>query len=101
MNIIRCDREFETNHIDETLRAWGHKLTLLPEGIGEDALCVAMAECDLLLMCYTLITSTVITSAPRLRGIVKYGVGIDAIDIPTALSEGSQWSTSRPTLRKP
>jgi D-3-phosphoglycerate dehydrogenase len=35
-------------------------------------------------MCYTPITAGVIASAARLKGIVKYGVGIDAIDIPAA-----------------
>ena len=88
MKIIRCDRELETPHIDRTLRNWGHDLTLLPEGISEDELCVAMSDCELLLMCYTPITTRVIASAPRLRGIVKYGVGIDAIDIPAAHARG-------------
>ena len=88
MNIVRCDRELETNYVDDTLRGWGHALTLLPDGIGEDELCKALAECDLLLMCYTPITSRVIAGAPRLKGIVKYGVGIDAIDIRTAHARG-------------
>jgi len=88
MKIIRCDRELETPHIDETLRYWGHELTLMPESIDEDELCAAMDECELLLVCYTPITSRVIASAPRLRGIVKYGVGIDAIDIPAAHARG-------------
>jgi len=88
MNIIRCDSELETPHIDRTLRKWGHGLTLMPESISEEQLSAAMAQCELLLMCYTPITSRVIASAPRLRGIVKYGVGIDAIDIPTAHARG-------------
>jgi D-3-phosphoglycerate dehydrogenase len=88
MKIIRCDRELETPRIDRTLRDWGHELTLLPESINEDELCVAMAKCELLLMCYTPITSRVIASTPHLRGIVKYGVGIDAIDIPAAHERG-------------
>ena len=88
MNVIRCDRELETPRIDAALRDWGHQLTLLPEGVGEDELCVAIADCDLLLMCYTPITARVLAAAPRLKGIVKYGVGIDAIDIPAAHSRG-------------
>ena len=88
MKIIRCDRELETPHIDHTLEDWGHELTLMPDNISEDQLCSAMAECELLLMCYTPITSRVIASAPRLKGIVKYGVGIDAIDIPAAHARG-------------
>jgi len=88
MKIIRCDRELETPRIDHTLKGWGHELVLMPDGITEDALCSAMTECELLLMCYTPITSRVIASAPRLKGIVKYGVGIDAIDIPAAHARG-------------
>ena len=88
MKIIRCDRELETPHIDRTIRDWGHELTLIPGNINEDELCITMTDCELLLMCYTPITSRVIASAPRLRGIVKYGVGIDAIDIPAAHERG-------------
>ena len=88
MNIVRCDRELETPTVDDTLRAWGHALTLLPDGVAEDELCKALAECDLLLMCYTPITARVIAAAPRLKGIVKYGVGIDAIDIRAAHARG-------------
>ena len=39
-------------------------------------------------MCYTPVTARVIDSAPRLKGIVKYGVGIDAIDIEAAKRRG-------------
>ncbi len=88
MKIIRTDRELETPHVDATLRGRGHELVLLPDGIAEDALIAAIAEADLLLMCYTPVTARVIASAPRLKGIVKYGVGIDAIDIPAARARG-------------
>lgn len=88
VNIVRCDRELETPIVDDTLRAWGHVLTLLPDAVSENELCAALADCDLLLMCYTPITARVVNAAPRLKGIVKYGVGIDAIDIPAAHARG-------------
>jgi D-3-phosphoglycerate dehydrogenase len=88
MKIVRTDRELETPHIDATLRAAGHDLVLLPDGIPEDALIEAVRDADLILMCYTPITARVIAAAPRLKGIVKYGVGIDAIDIPAARARG-------------
>lgn len=88
MKIIRTDRELQTPLIDETLRLLGHELLLLHEGIDEEELCGEVADCELLLMCYTPVTARVIQSAPKLKGIVKYGVGIDAIDIPTAHSRG-------------
>jgi len=57
---------------------------LLPDGVAEADLARAVADADLLLMCYTPVTRRVIEGATRLRGIVKYGVGIDAIDIEAA-----------------
>ena len=85
MKAVRTDRELECPGIDAGLRARGVELVTLPDGISEDALCAAVADADLLLMCYTPVTRRVIESAKRLRGIVKYGVGIDAIDIPAAI----------------
>jgi len=88
MKILRTDRELETPLVDRTLRAWGHRLVRVPHDIPEDALCGEVADCELLLMCYTPITRRIIEAAPKLKGIVKYGVGIDAIDIPAARARG-------------
>jgi D-3-phosphoglycerate dehydrogenase len=86
--IVRTDRELEMPRTDAALRAEGHRLVVLPDGVSEDELVAAVAEADLILMCYTPITGRVIAAAPRLKGIVKYGVGIDAIDIPAARARG-------------
>lgn len=88
MKAVRTDRELECPAIDAGLRARGVELVTLPDGISEDELVRAVAEADILLMCYTPITARVIAAAPRLRGIVKYGVGIDAIDVPAAIARG-------------
>ena len=85
---VRTDRELECPDIDAGLRAAGCELVLLPEGISEDELIAAVRDCDLLLMCYTPVTARVIEAAEKLKGIVKYGVGIDAIDIPAAMARG-------------
>lgn len=85
---VRTDRELECPEIDAGLRAGGVELVTLPDGISEEALAREVADADLLLMCYTPITARVITAAERLKGIVKYGVGIDAIDIPAAMARG-------------
>ena len=88
MKAVRTDRELECPGIDAGLRARGVELVTLPDGIPEADLMEAVADADLLLMCYTPITAEVIEAAPRLKGIVKYGVGIDAIDIPAAMRRG-------------
>src|SRR5262245_33293712 len=85
---VRTDLELECPEIDAGLRAAGCELVLLPEGIGEDELIAAVRDCDILLMCYTPVTGRVIAAAEKLKGIVKYGVGIDAIDIPAAIARG-------------
>ena len=84
MKAIRTDRELECPRVDAGLRARGLELVTLPEGIPEEQLMKEVADAELLLMCYTPITARVIQAAPRLRGIVKYGVGIDAIDLEAA-----------------
>ena len=84
MKIVRTDRELECPHVDAVLRERGHDLVLLPDGIGEDELVEATHDADLILMCYTPVTVRVIEGAKQLRAIVKYGVGIDAIDIDAA-----------------
>ncbi len=85
MKIVRTDRELQTPLLDGALQDAGHDLVLLPDGISEDDLVDAVRDAGLLLMCYTPITRRVIETAKNLRGIVKYGVGIDAIDIPAAI----------------
>ena len=80
--------ELEVPLVDKTLKNWGHQLRLVPDHISEDELCHVVADCELVLMCYTPITAKVIKSASRLKGIVKYGVGIDAIDIQAAHAKG-------------
>ena len=88
MKAVRTDSELECPGIDNGLRSRGIDLVTLPDGISEDDLAAAVADADLLLMCYTPITARVIEAAPKLRGIVKYGVGIDAIDIEAAKARG-------------
>lgn len=80
--------ELETPFVDQTLREKGHDLVLLPDGVSEKILMKEMEDCEILLMCYTPITKKIIDSAKRLKAIVKYGVGIDAIDIPAANAQG-------------
>lgn len=84
IKIIRTDRELECPHLDAVLRERGFDVVLLPDGVGEEELAREARDADLILMCYTPITARIIDQAERLRGIVKYGVGIDAIDIAAA-----------------
>ncbi len=84
IKIVRTDLELECPHLDQALRATGANLVLLPDNISEADLMTQTHDADLILMCYTPITAHVIAQAKRLKGIVKFGVGIDAIDINAA-----------------
>lgn len=84
MRIVRTDAEIDCTDIDLTLRRAGAQLVLLPESIDEAQLAQELVGADLLLMCYTPITARVLADAKRLQGIVKYGVGVDAIDFDAA-----------------
>jgi D-3-phosphoglycerate dehydrogenase len=84
MKVVRTDAELELPRVDRRLREAGATLVLLPESAGGDELAFALRDADLLLMCYAQIPAGAIDRATRLKGIVKYGVGIDAIDIEAA-----------------
>lgn len=88
MKVVRTDSELICPGIDAGLVARGALLVTLPHVVSEEVLASEAADADLLLMCYTPITAKVIAGAGRLKGIVKYGVGIDAIDIPAARARG-------------
>jgi D-3-phosphoglycerate dehydrogenase len=85
---VRTDRELQMPRVDRALRDWGGRVVVLPDGTPEDVLAREVADADLLLMCYAPVTRRVIEAAPRLKAIVKYGVGIDAIDIAAARERG-------------
>ena len=85
MKVVRTDSELQVPRTDAALRERGVNLVLLPEGTSEARLAQEVASADLLLMCYAKVTRNVIEGAARLRAIVKYGVGIDAIDLAAAL----------------
>lgn len=84
IKIVRTDRELECPQVDKVLREKGFDLVLLPDGVSEDELARETRDAQLILMCYTPIPARVIDGAEMLKGIVKYGVGIDAIDIDAA-----------------
>jgi D-3-phosphoglycerate dehydrogenase len=84
IKIVRTDLELECPQLDQALRATGANLVLLPDDISQADLIAQTRDADLILMCYTPITAKVIENAKRLKGIVKFGVGIDAIDIDAA-----------------
>ncbi|MGI9451578.1 MAG: 2-hydroxyacid dehydrogenase [Geminicoccaceae bacterium] len=85
--VLRTDCELECPTIDAELRKRGAELVLLPDDVSDDRLKREVADADLVLMCYRPITRPIIEAGRKLKGIVKYGVGIDAIDIKAAIEQ--------------
>lgn len=54
----------------------------------EETLVRQVVDADIILTCYEPITAQVIGAAKRLKGIVKYGVGVDSIDVAAATERG-------------
>lgn len=86
--VVRTDRELQMPRVDARLREAGARLVLLRDGTPQDVLVREVADADLLLMCYARVDAPVIAAATRLKAIVKYGVGIDAIDLDAARACG-------------
>jgi D-3-phosphoglycerate dehydrogenase / 2-oxoglutarate reductase len=57
-------------------------------GDDERTLAKLIVDADLLIMCYAAITRPVVAAAKHLKGILKYGVGVDSIDIEAATEFG-------------
>ena len=88
--VVRTDAEQCVPGLMEGLAARGCELVELPEvGTTEAALAEAVAGATVLLHCYTPVTRKVFEAgAPTLRAVVKYGVGVDAIDFAAARDHG-------------
>jgi D-3-phosphoglycerate dehydrogenase len=82
---VRTDAELQCPQLDSDMRELVDDYILLPDGVSQAELLATTKEADLILMCYTPIQREVIQAASQLRGIVKYGVGIDAIDMDAAI----------------
>lgn len=86
--VVRADRELQSPRIDAEIRARGVDLVLTPSDMSESAFIDVCRRADLILTCYQPVTAAVVDSAPDLRAVVKYGVGIDAIDLEATRRRG-------------
>jgi D-3-phosphoglycerate dehydrogenase len=72
-------------HLEEDVKALSAYADVkVASSYTEAELCKEITDADLLMIVYAKVTSKVIESAPRLRGIVRCGIGVDNIDIKAA-----------------
>lgn len=84
LKILRADRELRCDAVDAHLLDRDADMVLTPSGMEDLDFLRQASDADLILTCYQPITATLINKATRLKGIIKYGVGIDAIDVDAA-----------------
>ena len=61
---------------------------VVTENDDEDTLIQAVADADLVVICYAPITRKIIDAGKKLKAILKWGVGVDSIDMPAANEHG-------------
>ncbi|MDG2208030.1 MAG: aspartate aminotransferase family protein [Pirellulales bacterium] len=85
--LLRTDAELEMGgHVLSELESLCRIKTAPSD--AEEVLIREAADAELIYTCYAPITGKVIEAAPALRGIVKYGVGVDSIDLEAAARRG-------------
>ena len=61
---------------------------VVTERDDEETLIRAVADADLIIICYAKITGKIIRSGKKLKAILKWGVGVDSIDMEVANANG-------------
>ncbi|MCC6177309.1 MAG: C-terminal binding protein [Chloroflexi bacterium] len=72
----------------QALAAVGAEVVRVPAHLGEDEIIAACRGADVLLTQNSRISPRVIASFDRVKGIVRYGVGYDTVDVPAATARG-------------
>jgi D-3-phosphoglycerate dehydrogenase len=86
-NIVLTDAKMNMlQSVREELEALGN--ILVTDGDDEDTLIRAVADAELIVICYAKITRKVIQSGKKLKAILKWGVGVDSIDMEAATEYG-------------
>ena len=86
-NIVLTDAKMKMlQSVWGKLQALGN--ILVTENDDEDTLIRFTADADLIVICYAEITRKVIQSGKNLKAILKWGVGVDSIDMDAATEYG-------------
>lgn len=85
--ILRTDAElFIVEQYMADIEKMAHVVTA--DSDDADTLCALARDADLILTCYAEIPAPVIEASAKLKGIVKYGVGTNNIDVDCATRRG-------------
>jgi D-3-phosphoglycerate dehydrogenase len=86
--VVLSDSDFGDVDVEREI-VEGAGLRLQPRACRSEAdLIEALADADALLVQYAPVTAAVLAAAPRLRAIVRFGTGLDNIDLAAAAAAG-------------
>jgi len=86
--VVITDCDHENIAVEQELFGKAGVELRLPQAMTEEAVIAAAAEADAILTQYAPITGRVMDGLPRCRMVVRYGVGVDTVDIPAATARG-------------
>ena len=90
MRVIITDCDHDNIDIEKKVFADAGMSVELKQAITEDEVIAQCQDAEIFIVQYAKITEKVMDSCPCLKYIVRYGVGVDTIDIPAATRHGIQ-----------
>jgi D-3-phosphoglycerate dehydrogenase len=87
MRVVITDCNFGQGEIEQEVLGDGFEVVVLGDG-GRRELLGGVGDADILIVNLALIDDEVLAAAPRLKGIVRYGIGLDNIDLDAAEEVG-------------
>ncbi|HEY0982464.1 MULTISPECIES: C-terminal binding protein [unclassified Schlesneria] len=89
MKIVITDYSFPNVDVEEQiLRAQGHELVACKEKRPASELASLVADADAVITQFAPVTAEVISNMQRAKAIVRYGIGVDNVDLQAAKAKG-------------
>lgn len=90
MKVIITDCDHDSIDIEKKVLGDAGMSVELKQAITEDEVIEQCQDAEIFIVQYAKITEKVMNYCPKLKYVVRYGVGVDTIDIPAATKHGIQ-----------
>ena len=90
MKVIITDCDHDSIEIEKEIFAAAGMEMELKQAISEEEVIEKCQEAEIFVVQYAKITDKVMEQCPKLKYVVRYGVGVDTVDVPAATRRGIQ-----------
>ena len=90
MKVIITDCDHDSIDIEKKVFKDAGMEVELKQAITEDEVIAQCQDAEIFIVQYAKITEKVMDNCPKLKYVVRYGVGVDTIDVPAATKHGIQ-----------